>query len=190
MKCPSPLLMLLLAAALPTGLVAQGDTLRHRQAVKINLVSPLLSAPSVSYEYAFSYHSALALDLAYITPRTSDVRGHAVAAQLQYRLYPFRGEMASLFFAYGVNYSHSWIHINRFLGNEGWDIHSERHTLNGNLLSPSGAIGFSLHTSLRFFLEASVGFILPIGGTTREISPTLVQNHLATLWTLRLGYAF
>lgn len=184
-----PIVALVAAWMLASPLAAQQDTLRHRHAVKVNLISPFLKAPSVSYEYNLSYHSSLQLDLSYIVPRGSDIDAHAMVSQLQYRLYPYRGEVSSFFFAYGINFTQVWSTLNCFIRNDGWDIISRRQTEYAKHLTASGAIGFSLHSRVGLFLEASLGFLFPTGAEV-GVSPAMVQNHLSTLWTMRLGYAF
>ena len=190
--------MLLLAAALLTLVPLRAQQPEEgvaRHAVKVNLVSPLASCLDVNYEYRVARRSALAFDLGGTALRPFDetCRPHALFFQAQYRFYlnDQRRNGVMPFLGVGANYTNAWEHFDCFVGNYGWDIHTQRYTLRDQCVNFSLMFGLKVNIPFGLVVESTIGFLTEKEGDWRSPANAMATaNYLTTQWTTRIGWAF
>ena len=167
-----------------------------RHAVKLNLLSPMASSLDFNYEYRIARRSAMAIDMAgnFLKPMSRTMTPHAMFMQLQYRFYlnNQRRNGVMPFLGIGANYTRAWEHFDCFVGNDGWDIHTQRYTIHDQRLRPSFMFGLKVNIPFGLVIESTVGFVTE-GDEDNWRSPAyncLTANYFTTQISTRIGWAF
>lgn len=169
-----------------------------RHAFKVNLLSFLGSGIDVNYEFRIARRSAVTADLAadLLQSYNEPMKTHAVFAQTQYRFYlnDQRRSGVMPFVGIGLNYTHAWMYLNCFTGNDGWDIHTTKYYYRGNFLRPALAFGLKVNIPFGLVVETTAGVLPPyIGEDETQImlqTKSNAPNYFCTQFSLRLGWAF
>ena len=163
-----------------------------RHAVKVNILSPFVGSPSISYEFRIANHSAVQVDCGGTIFKSfdKDMTPHYYFADAHYRFYVVKQGRRSLmpFLGVGIHYTNAWEHFNMFVRNDGWDIVTERYTKRDEVLRPFFTIGLKVNIPLGLTIESAFG--ARVNYSIDYNSPLGQIDPLNTLFTTRIGWAF
>lgn len=163
-----------------------------RHAVKINVLSHFAGSPSISYEFRIADHSAVQLDCGGTIFKSfnQELTPHYYFADAHYRFYFVKQGRRNLmpFLGVGVHYTNAWEHFNMFVGNDGWNIVTERYTKRDEVLRPFFTIGLKVNIPFGLTIESAFG--ARVNYSIDGDSPLGQIDPLNTLFTTRIGWAF
>ena len=159
-----------------------------RNAVSVSFLGPVISAPMVTYERHLSPRWALEAHVCGVFPRGEAPNGATLA--LDARWY-FGYSFPVLFFVEGGVYgAGAWFTRDVFTGNDGFDIHTARHTYSSYAMRPSLMGGFRLQDSHGIFAELRVGVVPDLSGIDNILRAVTDRSITATYFGVKLGWAF
>lgn len=163
-----------------------------RHAVKTNIISVFAGCPTISYEYRIANHSAVQVDMGgtiFKDPNTA-LTPHYYFADAHYRFYIVKQGRRHVmpFIGIGAHYTNAWTHMDLFVGNNGWDIITERYTKHDEVLRPFMLVGLKVNIPFGLTIETTIGGRLAY--SVDGNSPLGQYNSVTTLFTTSIGWAF
>lgn len=189
--------LLLFAAMCATATARQGQLPTWgdlpRNGIGFSPLSPFLATPVLSCErhisdqWAVEVHAAVQL-----TRQQSRPDGASLA--LDARWYFYYSHPLLLFVEGGVYGAYGWMTRDVFTGNDGFEIHTARHTYSACTIRPSLMGGMRLQSAMGLFLEMRLGFNPGTDGVYNSdkaiINSLVTASSLGTYVGVKIGYAF
>lgn len=190
------IMMMALAAWMPTARGQQPEEGVARHNVKMGLSSMIFGMPSVGYECRVGLRSGFGVNVAVGLPSKLDLFNvtNAVFAQVEYRFYPVkqRRRGAMPYIGVGANWVHAWREFDCYVGNEGWDIITKPYMLRQNCVRPVFFTGVRVNIPFGLTLESQMGFVAErehqgdLIGSGKVVFP----RYASMLFVTRIGWAF
>lgn len=159
-----------------------------RNTVMVSFLGPVISTPTLSYERRVADRWSVLAHASGVIMRNADIPD-AVSLALDARWYFGYSYPMQFFLEGGIYGIEAWLKRDVFVGNDGYDIHTEPYTYSDLTLRPSLMAGFRLQNRHGFVAEMRIGMLPGKEGhslTTYARNRTLVTNYLG----VKLGYAF
>lgn len=184
----------------------------HHQAVTTSPLTFYFDAFLITYEYALPYRSSLEVELGAQGFRWEGSRSSGaitrpgIATTVGYKYYLPVGKRSramaragsiprtSFFLKPRLSLVHQWSSYDTYLGNNGWDVVTQRTTLHESTLSLAFIVGYQFVSRHGFVLAPYFGYNFPfwLNGPFHTVDePGLTAAYIgnATLG-LKLGWAF
>ena len=184
----------------------------HHQAVTTSPFTFFVNAFLITYEHSLPHRSSLEVELGAQGFRWKETRGRGavtrpgLAATVGYKFYLPLGSRSlamaragsiprtSFYLKPRLALVHQWSSYDTYLGNNGWDIVTQRTTLRENTLSAAFIAGYQFVSRHGFVLSPYFGYSVPLWLSgpfhTAEQPGTTAAYLDNTTFGLKLGCAF
>ena len=190
------ILMMALAAWMPTARGQQPEEGVARHNVKLGLSTLVFCQPSVGYECRVGLRSGFGVNVAVALPNKLDLFNvtNAMFAQVEYRFYPVKQRRcgAMPYIGVGANWVHAWREFDCYAGNEGWNIITKPYTLRQDCVRPVLFTGVRVNIPFGLTLESQVGLVAEKvhDGDLIDRGRVVFPRYVSMLFVTRIGWAF